>query len=180
MPGNSAPDEEDIDLFRHSVGEVKPLRQDKVLPSRAKPKPQPLQRQADERQVLVEMSLSWPEGSDTETGEELLFKRTGIQNSVLRKLRRGQFSVEDELDLHGMTLVTAASALSKFLAECGERRLRCVRIIHGKGKGSKDGRPVIKQRLDRWLRQRENILAFCSARPVDGGTGAIYVLIKRN
>ena len=119
------------------------------------------------------------EPSEIETGDELLFIRPGIQKQILRKLRRGQFSVEKELDLHGMTIDVARQALSRFLAKCTIQHHRCIRIIHGKGHGSKEKQPILKVKLNYWLQQRDEVLAFCSARPVDGGTGAVYILLKR-
>ena len=179
MSGKVSPDADDIALFRQAVGEVKTIKQDTVLHERKKPKPYPRQREADERATLQELSDSWPDITDTETGDELLFQRPGIQNRVMQKLRRGQFTVETELDLHGMTVATAAASLANFLSKCKSKNIRCVRIIHGKGRGSKDGKPVIKSKVNQWLRRRDEVLAYCSARPVDGGTGAIYVLLKK-
>ncbi len=116
---------------------------------------------------------------EVEAGDELIFLRPGIQHSVLRKLRRGQYSDGAKLDLHGMNIPQAHQALAGFLRHCRVRRINCVRIIHGKGFGSKQQKPVLKNRVNAWLRQRDEILAFCSARPEDGGTGALYVLLKR-
>ena len=129
--------------------------------------------------MLDELNAADPWDTDVETGEELLFVRAGIQQKLLRKLRRGQFSIGAELDLHGSTVAEAQTLLAEFLAECRLRGVRGVRIIHGKGLRSPGGRPVIKGRLDRWLRHRDEVVAFCSARPVDGGTGALNVLLKR-
>jgi DNA-nicking Smr family endonuclease len=117
--------------------------------------------------------------SDIVTGEELFFTRTGIQNNVLRKLKRGQFSIEEELDLHGKTSAEAKILVAEFLLYCTQTNLRVVRIIHGKGRGSFNKQPVLKFKVNHWLQQRDEVLAFCSARQVDGGTGAIYVLLKR-
>jgi len=119
------------------------------------------------------------DAADLETGEELLFSRTGLQNRVLRRLRRGEYAIEAELDLHGLTRLEARQALSEFLHDCRARGCRCVRIIHGKGRGSQGKRPVLKQYVDHWLRQVDAVLAYCSAIPAHGGTGAIYVLLKR-
>ena len=113
-----------------------------------------------------------------ETGDELLYRKPGIQDKVFRKLRRGQFAVAAELDLHGYTVQHARDSLSDFLRECITRNRRCVRIIHGKGLRSGPGRPTIKSRIGNWLQQRQEVLAYCSARQVDGGTGAVYVLLK--
>ena len=98
---------------------------------------------------------------------------------MLRKLRRGQFQIGPALDLHGMTVATAREALTRFLHAARREGRSCVRIIHGKGNGSRHRGPVLKLKINHWLRQRDEVLAFCSARPVDGGTGAIYVLLRR-
>jgi len=114
-----------------------------------------------------------------ETGEELLHVRPGLQQTVIRKLRRGQYAIEAELDLHGATVTQAREAVDEFLGAARERGKRCVRIIHGKGHSSVGKMPVLKGKVNSWLRQKDEVLAFCSARPNDGGTGAVYVLLKR-
>jgi len=163
-------------LFREAVKDVRPLRADRPEPDGPKPPPVPRQRERDDAQVLKDMLSDAVDPAELETGEELVFARPGLQHSVLRKLRRGQFSVEAELDLHGMTVVEARQALAEFLQA---RPGRCVRIIHGKGNSSAGRLPVLKGKVNHWLRQRREVLAFCSARPVDGGTGALYVLLAR-
>ena len=110
--------------------------------------------------------------------DKLYFKRPGIQQKLMSKLRRGQFRIERQIDLHGMTTVIAEKSLDSFLESCRQSNYRCIRIIHGKGSGSAENRPVIKNRVNEWLRKNENILAFCSAKANDGGTGAVYVLLK--
>lgn len=171
--------EEDVALFRKEVAQVSPLRQDRIQRVPKQPGPLPKQSLEDERATLRELLSDDPYFSDLETGDELVYIRPGLQNKLLRKLRRGQFSVGAELDMHGLTVAEAHGALSEFFKECRLRGLRCVRIIHGKGLRSPEGRPVIKGKLDRWLRLRQEVVAFCSARTVDGGTGAVYVLLKR-
>ncbi len=109
----------------------------------------------------------------------MFFCRPGIQHRLLRKLRRGQISIGAELDLHGMTSREARQALLVFISECKRQNIRCVKIVHGKGKGSVSRRPVLKNRINNWLPQLDDILAFCSARVEDGGVGAVYVLLKR-
>jgi len=171
--------DEESELFRSAVADVRPLESDR-LPVTAPPPPaQPQKRQEDERRVLQDM-LSDPEYPELlETGEELLFARAGLQHNVLRKLRRGQYAIGAELDLHGLTAAEAREQLAAFLVAARQRDVRCVRIIHGKGNGSLQRRPVLKGKVNHWLQQRDEVLAFCSARPVDGGTGAVYVLLKR-
>lgn len=170
---------EESELFRSAMADVRPLESDRLPLVPPPPPPLPQKRQEDERQVLQDM-LSDPEYPELlETGEELLFARTGLQHSVLRKLRRGQYAIGAELDLHGLTAAEAREHLAAFLIAARQRDLRCVRIIHGKGNGSVQRRPVLKGKVNHWLQQRDEVLAFCSARPVDGGTGAVYVLLRR-
>lgn len=170
---------DDISLFRSTVGPVEPIKDDKVLFRPVKPKPIPFKSQEEDQKVIIEMLDGDFDPADLESGEEILFKRAGIQNKVFRKLRSGKYSIEAQLDLHGMTVAMAHNAISLFLMECRNRNRKCIKIVHGKGIGSKDGKPVIKNKVNLWLQRRDDVLAFCSARPNDGGTGAIYVLIKR-
>ena len=118
------------------------------------------------------------EPDDLETGEELSFRRPGIRPADLRRLRRGHFSVAADIDLHGLNASEAHAALAAFVSEAAARGRRCVRVVHGKGLRSGPGGPVIKRRIGRWLRRRDEVLAYASARPVDGGTGAVYVLLR--
>jgi DNA-nicking Smr family endonuclease len=171
--------EEELALFRATVDGVTPLHHKRVEPHFSPPPPRPLQREADEQQVLEDMFSDSMDPADLETGEELLFCRNGLQHSVMKKLRRGQFSIGAELDLHGLRVVEARQALSQFLQHSRLAKRQCVRIIHGKGNGSHRQQPILKGKVNHWLRQRDEVLAFCSARQVDGGTGAIYVLLKR-
>lgn len=166
---------DDSGLFRREVGDVRPLQHDRVTHTGRRVAPVPLQTALDEEQVLRDMMAQDYDQAEIETGEELWFCRPGLQLTLLRKLRRGQFTVQGELDLHGMTVPVARQALADFLRARGAR---CVRIIHGKGLGSRHRRPVLKNKVNAWLQQRDEVLAFCSARPVDGGTGAVYVLLR--
>jgi DNA-nicking Smr family endonuclease len=166
-------------LFRQAVADVRPLDDDRAPLDKPRPTPHPRQSEADEAQVLQDMLSDEFDPIDEATGEELLFARPGIQKQVLRKLRQGRFALEGELDLHGLRVVEARQRLIQFLNQCRNRGARCVRIIHGKGLGSHQKQPVLKGKTNRWLQQRDEVLAFCSARQVDGGTGAVYVLLKR-
>ncbi len=170
---------EDRDLFRDHIGPVKPIQHDYAEPPLPKPRPVPRSTLADERQVLQDMLSDYFEPAELESGEELYYRRSGLQHSILRKLKRGQFRIGAALDLHGMNSVTARQALTDFIHHARRNQITGVRIIHGKGKRSSHKGPVLKQKVDYWLRQRDEVLAFCSARPVDGGTGAVYVLLKR-
>jgi DNA-nicking Smr family endonuclease len=167
-------------LFRAAVADAVPLKQERAPLTKARrPPPIPLQRQHDEARVLDDMLSDCLDPAELETGEELLFCRPGLQHNVLRKLRRGHYSVGAELDLHGMRVAEARQALTAFLQHALACDTKVVRIIHGKGNGSLNKQPVLKGKVNHWLQQRIEVLAFCSARPVDGGTGAIYVLLRR-
>jgi DNA-nicking Smr family endonuclease len=173
------PDPDDIKLFRDSVGNVKTVSNDRVAPVRRKIAPRPVFRERDETEVLRDMLSDLFDPAEMENGDELLYIRPGLQQRTVRKLRRGKLSLEAELDLHGMTVPVARTAVAGFLRECQHRHVQCARIIHGKGLGSRHRAPVLKQKVGGWLRQRDEVLAYCSARHYDGGTGALYVLLKR-
>ncbi|HJS21406.1 MAG TPA: Smr/MutS family protein [Steroidobacteraceae bacterium] len=165
-------------LFREAVRDVKRLRTSaRVTP----PKPRPKARFArlDDLAVLKESLELSPGDLLAETGDELSFRRAGVQDAVLRKLRRGQYRVEAELDLHGLTVAQAKQELRAFLEAMLRSGARCVRIIHGKGLRSGHRGPVLKHTASLVLQKTGAVLAFSSARPVDGGTGAIYVLLSR-
>ena len=119
--------------------------------------------------------IPWDE---IESGEELSYVRPGMSQMVLRKLRRGHWIIEGELDLHGLTRDEARLRMAEFLNTCKKRGMRCVRIIHGKGLGSKNREPVLKHKVRSWLMQRDEVLAFTQARPADGGSGAVIVMLK--
>ena len=173
------PNREDIQLFRNSVGKVKPVRHNRVMPVKPAISPRPVFREMDEAAVLQDLLSEHFDPTEMESGEELIFVRAGLQQRTLKKLRRGMFMVNAELDLHGMTVPIARQAVAEFLLECRRRRIQCGRIIHGKGRGSRHRGPVLKQKIGNWLQQRDEVLAYCSARSCDGGTGAVYVLLKR-
>jgi DNA-nicking Smr family endonuclease len=172
-------DDDERNLFRRAVGKIRPVKQDKVHPHRKRRKPVPEQTLRDQREVMDSLLSDEYESADIETGDELLYTRPGLQHTVIRKLRRGQYTIEAELDLHGATVLQAREAVNIFLNNAREQDKRVVRIIHGKGKSSEGKLPVLKGKVNSWLRQKGEVLAFCSARPNDGGTGAVYVLLKR-
>jgi DNA-nicking Smr family endonuclease len=173
------PDDDEIALFRNAVREVRPLRHDRHTPTRRRPAPIPKQTLREQELVREAMLSDEFDPADIETGEELIYARPGVQHALLRKLRRGHFSIAHELDLHGMTVAVARREVLNFILQCQSGSMQCVRIIHGKGHGSRNKQPVLKVKLNGWLQQIDAILAFCSARPVDGGTGAVYVLLKK-
>ena len=182
---STKPDISDNDSTRFAdlLKQVKPLHPEhNNLAEDYKPKlsPTPKETLKDEKKVLqesLEVSLNI-EYEDIQPGDSLSFCRPGIQKNIFRKLKKGQFSIAAELDLHGLRVMEAQHALANFIQTCRERGLRCVRIIHGKGYRSSNQGPKIKPMVNQWLQQRDEILAFCSARPIDGGTGAVYVLLK--
>lgn len=133
---------------------------------------------AARRELLAESLSTDPEVMDAEIGDTVSYKRSGVQDNVLRKLRRGQYRIESEIDLHGLNLETARSELKAFLLEARMRQLRALRIVHGKGLRSGHRGPVVKMMTLSLLRRFDAVLAFCSARHVDGGTGAVYVLLS--
>lgn len=166
-------------LFRDLVGKVRPVKQDRVPPHRPKRKPVPEQSRRDAAAVMRSLLSDEYDPADVETGEELFYVRPGLQHSVIRKLRRGQYAIEAELDLHGCTVPQARERLDTFLRSARGVGKRCVRVVHGKGKTSEGKLPVLKGKVNVWLRQKGDVMAFCSAIPRDGGTGAVYVLLKR-
>ncbi|MFC5300780.1 Smr/MutS family protein [Azospira restricta] len=167
-------------LFRHAVGAAAPLPDaNRAELARPAPAPHPRQREEDEAAVLREAiaaPLSFEDRIDI--GDEGVHLRDGLPRRVLTDLRRGRWVVQAELDLHGLTRDEARSALGHFLHDALEHGYRCVRLIHGKGLGSPGREPVLKHLSRGWLMQREEILAFCQARPHDGGEGALLVLLR--
>jgi DNA-nicking Smr family endonuclease len=175
----TTPVQTDAELFRQAVGDVKRIEDDHTESGPLPPPPIPQQHRLDEQAVLQDLLSDHYDPDALDLGDEVTFIRAGLQRNVLRKLRRGQYSIGGELDLHGMTLPKARQALIVFLQEAGRTQKQCVRIIHGKGLRSSNQGPVLKPMVAKWLTQREEVLAFCTARPVDGGSGAVYVLLKK-
>lgn len=174
---NEDPDEQDRTLFRTSVKDVRRLRQRGSPPPRTRLPPTPRPRARDEPRLPEEPRVR-ESVAETEIGDSLAFARPGLQHGVMRRLRRGQFPLEATLDLHGMTAALARRELDAFLARSLAADARCVLVIHGKGRSAPDRTPVLKSGVNTWLRRPE-VLAFCSARPGDGGTGALYVLLRK-
>ena len=169
--------DEDRQLFRAAVRGVKPLPRAAAVPQRPKPPPAARFSRADRLAVLEESLSDSPLDPALAAGDELVFRREGVPLGVLRRLRRGEYRVQGELDLHGLTVPQAKQALREFLTEALARDWRCVRIVHGKGLRSGHRGPVLKGLVAALLRRVGPVLAFVSARAVDGGTGAIYVLL---
>ena len=170
----------DAELFRRNIGDVTPLPpSDKAASSTPLPLSIPRHHMADEEAALRE-SLSDEFNVDTllDTDEQLSYARPGIGPDTLRKLRRGHWVIQIQLDLHGMRRDEARDALGEFLRNAVKRGMRCVRIVHGKGLGSINKEPVLKNKVRNWLVQKEEVIAFCQARAAEGGSGALVVLLK--
>lgn len=173
-------DAEDRALFRDSVGPVRRHRHDRVDHHRAKSAPvigkHPTENSPQGFQDMLSDEFV---AADVDLGEALFFARPGLQKSVLRKLRMGRIPQEAELDLHGNTVAESRTAVARFINESHRSNRRAVRIVHGKGYRSQQNKPVLKGKINSWLQQCDEVLAFCSAQLADGGTGAVYVLLKR-
>lgn len=174
--------EREADLFRRSIGDVAPLKSaDKLLPDLPRPLPIARQHLADEQAALREsLSDEFTIESLLDTDDGLSYARNGIGPDVVRKLRRGNWIIQGQLDLHGLRTDEAREALGEFLRASTKRGLRCVRVIHGKGLGSINKTPVLKNKVRNWLVQKEEVIAFCQARAADGGAGALIVLLQAN
>ncbi len=170
----------EADLFRREIGDVAPIAAAaRAIHGRTPPPALPLQTQRDEQAVLHEaISDEFDPEVLLDTDESLFYCRPGISQEVVRKLRRGHWIVQAQLDLHGMRRDEAREALAEFIRETVKRGLRCVRVIHGKGLGSVGKEPVLKGRVRAWLVQKTQVIAFCQARPHDGGAGAVLVLLQ--
>jgi len=171
------PTPDDIDLFRRSVGTVRKVTSDTVAPPHKRRSARPRSNTAFETHTPL-AGFSEGESQEINAEDTLFFTRSGLQQRQLQRLRRGQLPVEAELDMHGMTIPVAETEVARFLAQCRDRHVRSVRIIHGKGYGSREAAPVLKNRINHWLRQHHDVLAFCSTPRDRGGTGAINVLLR--
>jgi len=165
------------ELFREAMADVQPLSpENRIDPVPRNTPAEALQRKRDEKAVLEESLLPISDPAELETGEEILYLRPGIQHRILKRLRRGHYSTADTIDLHHMNQDTARQVLLDFISYSVESGYSCVRIIHGKGLRSRN-EPLLKILTNRILRQHSSVAAFASCRPVDGGTGAVDVLL---
>lgn len=175
MPNDQ--DDDDAALFRAAIGPVKELAG--TAPPPARPRPRPRARMAEHDEQIARDELRYGQAPDpVQAGDVLSHRREQLPPRLFNRLRRGQFSVQDELDLHGATALQAEGLLRQFIREAHDHGFGCVRIIHGKGLQSADGAPVLKNLVDRLLRQRNDVLAFHSAPAAQGGTGAVLVLLR--
>lgn len=167
------------DLFLAAVRNARPLNTNRIHHEPSKPKPIPQQFIRDEKQALRDsLSDGYIPAHELESGEELLYLREGQSPSVLSKLRRGHWVIQANLDLHGLISDEARVQVAEFLAGCKKRGIRCVRIVHGKGLGSRNREPILKHKVRNWLMQKDEVIAYAQARATDGGSGAVIVLLK--
>ena len=178
MAKSGKPSSDDIELFRRSVGQVRKIHQDKTGPVRKTLSPRPRRHTAHDKPPLTDSFSDTFDSGMVTPDEALFFTRPGLQQRQLQRLKRGKLPIGAELDMHGMTAAEARGAVVSFIALCRDQHVRCARIIHGKGYGSGGSAPVLKNRLNDWLQQHHDVLAFSSAQVQDGGSGALYVLLR--
>jgi DNA-nicking Smr family endonuclease len=171
--------DEDLQLFADAVGPVRRLRAHEPVRATPRPEPEPLQSQRDEANVAAELLDSAIDPVAIEVGEEQSYLKDGHSPKLLRQLKRGQYAIADEIDLHQMTANFARGAIKQFLDDSRREGRLCVKLIHGKGLRSRAQGPVLKRLVDGLLRRRADVIAFASAKPAEGGTGATVVLLKR-
>ena len=173
------PPEPPENIFLAAVKNARPLNIDVPFTEKTYPKPIAKQFIRDEKQALKDsLSDDFYPAHELESGEELLYLRTGQSPDVLSKLRRGFWVVQAQIDLHGLISDEAREYVAEFLGSCKKRNIRCVRIVHGKGLGSRNREPVLKHKLRNWLMQKDEVIAYAQAKPEDGGSGAVIVLLK--
>ncbi len=169
----------DTKLFQAAVKNARPLNIDVPFTEKTYPKPVAKQFIRDEKQALRDsLSDDFYPAHELESGEELLYLRAGQSPSILSKLRRGFWVVQAQIDLHGLISDEAREYVAEFLSSCKKKNIRCVRIVHGKGLGSRNREPVLKHKLRNWLIQKDEVIAYAQAKPEDGGSGAVIVLLK--
>lgn len=176
---DSDQEDDEFELFREAVKDARPLKAPRLHHPPPRPKPVPHQFIQDEKQALTDsLSDEYIPAHELESGEELLYLRQGHSPDILPKLRRGFWVIQASIDLHGMVVEDARQYVADFLAECKKRGIRCVRVVHGKGHGSRNREPVLKHKLRSWLMQKDEVIAYAQARQADGGGGAVIILLK--
>jgi DNA-nicking Smr family endonuclease len=171
--------EAERNLFTRAVGKVASISsQERVWSPPQRPTPRPLQQDLDDEAVMQEsMSDEFDITTLLDADDQLSFRRPGIGTDVTRKLRKGEWSIQGQIDLHGLRSDEARNAMGQFIRDAKRMGWRCVRVVHGKGLGSPGKEPVLKSKVQRWLVQKNEVLAFVQAKPSDGGGGALVVLL---
>ncbi|MEY3793056.1 MAG: DNA mismatch repair protein MutS [Betaproteobacteria bacterium] len=171
--------EAERNLFTRAVGKVAPIaNQERVWSPPQRLTPRPLQQDLDDEAVMHEsMSDEFDISTLLDADDQLSFRRSGIGTDVTRKLRKGEWSIQGQIDLHGLRSDAARNAMGQFIRDAKRMGWRCVRVVHGKGLGSPGKEPVLKSKVQRWLVQKNEVLAFVQAKPSDGGGGALVVLL---
>ena len=171
--------EAERNLFTRAVGKVAPIaNQERVWSPPQRPTPRPLQQDLDDEAVMHEsMSDEFDISTLLDADDQLSFRRPGIGTDVTRKLRKGEWSIQGQIDLHGLRSDEARNAMGQFIRDAKRMGWRCVRVVHGKGLGSPGKEPVLKSKVQRWLVQKKEVLACVQAKPSDGGGGALVVLL---
>ncbi len=171
--------EAERNLFTRAVGKVAPIaNQERVWSPPQRLTPRPLQQDLDDEAVMHEsMSDEFDISTLLDADDQLSFRRPGIGTDVTRKLRKGEWSIQGQIDLHGLRSDEARNAMGQFIRDAKRMGWRCVRVVHGKGLGSPGKEPVLKSKVQRWLVQKKEVLAFVQAKPSDGGGGALVVLL---
>jgi len=171
--------EAERNLFTRAVGKVAPIaNQERVWSPPQRLTPRPLQQDLDDEAVMHEsMSDEFDISTLLDADDQLSFRRPGIGTDVTRKLRKGEWSIQGQIDLHGLRSDEARNAMGQFIRDAKRTGWRCVRVVHGKGLGSPGKEPVLKSKVQRWLVQKKEVLAFVQAKPSDGGGGALVVLL---
>ena len=181
---NNTLSDEERQSFLDEIADVRPLVSEKLFEEiKKKPSPKPMHQQEyseNEESTDVNMMSDPVDLRDAVVDDVLFFARSGIQQKLQKKLHRGELPIEEILDLHGYTVIEAKVAIQEFLHECKRQHIRYIQIIHGKGYRSEQRIPVLKTHVAYWLPQHSQVLAFSSAQSKDGGTGALYVLLKSN
>ena len=168
------------ELFAQTVGAVRPLATpERVTLKGDPPPPRALQKDRDDREVLREsLSDEFDVSTLLDVDDQMSYRAKGIGTDVTRKLRRGEWSIQGQIDLHGLRSDEARDALAQFIREAVRQGWRCLRVVHGKGLGSPGREPVLKAKVQRWLVQKQQVLAFVQAKPAEGGAGALVVLLR--
>jgi DNA-nicking Smr family endonuclease len=165
-------------LFRSAVDDARPIKKrDRIQNTAPVPRPKRTPRQAEQAQI-ADPGFEYLASTAITPGDKLFFQRGSVNQKVMRDLRRGRYPVREEVDLHGMTATEALNVLRDFISYSYQNEFNCISVVHGKGLGSGSRGPVLKAGVDQWLRQWDEVQAFCSALDRDGGTGAVYVLLK--